>query len=455
MRYRKEIVAKNENKKNIAKFYSKRSVRPGELIFLEGDEGDSAFIIEKGRVEIFVGEQDAITPIAVLGVGEIFGEMAIIDSSNRAASARAVDEVELTIVSQEQLAERISLADPIVRLLISMLIQRSRDNFEIHARKVRGESFRAVHEEVLARVSTKPEMKTPPVLKLLNGEEEVSVEENNVDYQKAGEEALSKIKMEAELQRALENDEFQLFYQPIIDNRTMKIAGFEALIRWDHEEQGMVRPDIFMGIAEETSLIIPIGQWVIQQACRDSLAIRNSISDWSNIKKNFFVSVNVSGRQLNDPEFFDVLEEATLQNHVIPSTFKLEITERVLVGGQLVENWITECHRRGFTVALDDFGTGYSSLSYLSQFHVDNLKIDRSFVRKIHDDKKTRVIVKAIIELAKGLGIHLIAEGIETEKDAQVLKKWGCQQAQGYLYARPMPMLEIVEFLKKKYKKVG
>lgn len=456
MRFRKSSVAKDENKKNnLAKFYSKRSVRPGEIIFNEGDDGDSAYIIEKGRVEIFVGEDDTITPIAVLGVGEIFGEMAIIDSSTRAASARAIDNVELTIVSQEQLAERISLADPIVRLLISMLIQRSRDNFEIHSRKVRGENFEDVHEEVVARATTKPEIQAPPILKLLNGEEEISTEVGQINHQQAGEDALSKIKMEAELQRALENNEFQLFYQPIIDNRTMKIAGFEALIRWDHEEKGMVRPDIFMGIAEETSLIIPIGQWVIQQACRDSMAIRNSIKDWSNIKKNFFVSVNVSGRQLNDPEFFEVLEESTLQNHVIPSTFKLEITERVLVGGQLVENWITECHRRGFTVALDDFGTGYSSLSYLSQFHVDNLKIDRSFVRKIHDDKKTRVIVKAIIELAKGLGIHLIAEGIETEKDAQVLKKWGCQQAQGYLYARPMPMLEIVEFLKNKYKKAG
>jgi len=261
--------------------------------------------------------------------------------------------------------------------------------------------------------------------------------------------------MESELQSALENDDFQLFYQPVIDFRTKKIAGFEALIRWEHAEMGMVRPDIFMGIAEESSLIIPIGQWVMQQACRDSNKIRESIRDWSNIKKNFFVSVNVSGRQLNDPEFFEVLEEASLENHIIPSTFKLEITERVLVGGQLVENWITECHRRGFTVALDDFGTGYSSLSYLSQFHVDNLKIDRSFVRKIHDDKKTRVIVKAIIELAKGLGIPLIAEGIETEKDSQVLKKWGCHYAQGYLYARPMPLSDIIEFLKSIYQKAG
>lgn len=451
MRNRKVFVAKNVGKKNISKFYSKRYVSAGEVIFQEGDDGDSAFIIEKGRVEIFVGEHETETPIAVLGVGEIFGEMAIIDSSTRAASSRAITDVELTIVSQEQLAERISLADPIVRLLITMLIQRSRDNFEIHARKVRGiDSNETLQGELVSR----SEGAFEPVLKLV--EEGADVPDLAVlNPNKDTEDAISKIKMEAELQKALEHGDFQLFYQPIIDNRTKKIAGFEALIRWDHEEQGMVRPDIFMGIAEETSLIIPIGQWVIQQACRDSAKIRNAISDWSNIKKNFFVSVNVSGRQLNDPEFFDVLEDSTLQNHVIPSTFKLEITERVLVGGQLVENWITECHRRGFTVALDDFGTGYSSLSYLSQFHVDNLKIDRSFVRKIHDDKKTRVIVKAIIELAKGLGIHLIAEGIETDKDAQVLKKWGCQYAQGYLYAKPMPMSEIIEYLKNQYKKAG
>ena len=444
-------MAKNPEKKNISKFYSKRKYVKDEVIFRQGDDGDSAFIIESGRVEIFVGEDDAHTPVAVLGVGGIFGEMAIIDSSTRAASARAIEDVQLTVVSQDQLAERINLADPIVRLLISMLLQRSRENFALHTRNIKSKN-------AVALPSVVPEKKQSSKLHLVGTENFDPPSEfgfGGESKEQAREDALKKIKMESELQSALENDDFQLFYQPVIDFRTKKIAGFEALIRWEHAEMGMVRPDIFMGIAEESSLIIPIGQWVMQQACRDSNKIRESIRDWSNIKKNFFVSVNVSGRQLNDPEFFEVLEEASLENHIIPSTFKLEITERVLVGGQLVENWITECHRRGFTVALDDFGTGYSSLSYLSQFHVDNLKIDRSFVRKIHDDKKTRVIVKAIIELAKGLGIPLIAEGIETEKDSQVLKKWGCHYAQGYLYARPMPLSDIIEFLKSIYQKAG
>ncbi|MEC9283555.1 MAG: EAL domain-containing protein [Bdellovibrionota bacterium] len=451
MRYRSKFVAKNPEKKNISKFYSKRKYVKDEIIFRQGDDGDSAFIIENGRVEIFVGDDDAHTPVAVLGVGEIFGEMAIIDSSTRAASAKAIEDVQLTVVSQDQLAERINLADPIVRLLISMLLQRSRENFALHTRNVKSKNTVAIPAVVAENTSASK-------LRLVGNENFDPPSEfgfGGESKEQAREDALKKIKMESELQSALENDDFQLFYQPVIDFRTKKIAGFEALIRWEHAEMGMVRPDIFMGIAEESSLIIPIGQWVMQQACRDSNKIRESIRDWSNIKKNFFVSVNVSGRQLNDPEFFEVLEEASLENHVIPSTFKLEITERVLVGGQMVENWITECHRRGFTVALDDFGTGYSSLSYLSQFHVDNLKIDRSFVRKIHDDKKTRVIVKAIIELAKGLGIPLIAEGIETEKDAQVLKKWGCHYAQGYLYARPMPLSDIVEFLRSIYQKAG
>ncbi|MFK8138444.1 MAG: EAL domain-containing protein [Bdellovibrionales bacterium] len=431
-------MAKDIKKNGISKFYSKRKVKAGEVIFRQNEEGDSAFIIEKGRVEIFVEGEAGNTPLATLGVGEIFGEMAIIDFQARAASARAITDTELTIVSQDQLSERINLADPIVRLLISMLIKRNRENILSHSK-----------DPVVNLKPTErpiPSITSAPNQTLSKFIDDASISSDN---------ALEKMKMESELQNALVHDEFELFYQPIIDNQTKKVAGFEALIRWDRGETGMVRPDIFMGIAEETSLIVPIGQWVIQQACRDSKAIRNAITDWSKVKKNFFVSVNVSGRQLDDPEFFEVLEDSTLENHIMPSTFKLEITERVLVGGQVVENWITECHRRGFTVALDDFGTGYSSLSYLSQFHVDNLKIDRSFVQKIHEDKKTRVIVKTIIDLAKGLGIPLIAEGIETEKDAQVLKKWGCQQAQGYLYAKPMPMSELVLWLKKVYKKTA
>lgn len=405
--------------------YAKKLFSAGDLVFREGDLGDEAYIIEKGRVEIFVGEEDAPTPVAVLGVGEIFGEMAIVDFATRAASARVLEDCELTVVSQEQLSERIDTADPIVRLLISMLIKRNRENLHKKSNKLGNV---ALMETAISEIITELEQK---------------------EIDDVG--ALDKIKMESELQSALEQEDFELFYQPILDSKSRKIAGFEALIRWDHPKRGMVRPDIFMGIAEETSLIIPIGQWVIEQACRDTKYIRSKIKSFNNIKKNFFMAVNVSGRQLNDPVFFDVLEHATRENHIMPSNFKLEITERVLVGGNLVEQWITECHKRGFTVALDDFGTGYSSLSYLSQFAVDNLKIDRSFVRKIHDDKKSKVIVKAIIDLAKGLGIRLVAEGIETERDAVTLRKMGCDYQQGYLYTRPLSLPELLKFLEEQY----
>lgn len=400
----------------------KKIFAKGEVIFSEGDTGDCAYIIDKGRVEIFVGTDGEATPIAVLGVGEIFGEMAIIDGSDRSASAIALESCELTTVSQDQLSERIQQSDPIVRLLIIMLIKRNRENIK--------------KNYPMAKVSL--DTNVTPISKH---------KKYNPHFESNDAEAIERIKFEKELENALDCDDFQLYYQPVIDMVNMKVAGFEALIRWNSPSRGMVRPDIFMGIAEETSLIIPIGQWVIQRACEDRATLIEQVNNSKILNKDFFTAVNVSGRQLQDPDLFDVLDAATKKFKIPPEKFKLELTERVFMTGNYIEEWIKECRDKGYQIALDDFGTGYSSLGYISKFSVDNLKIDRSFVMKMHDDRKTLIIIQAILQIANGLNIPVIAEGIETKKDADALKKLGCHLAQGYLYAKPMPLTDLIEFL--------
>jgi sensor c-di-GMP phosphodiesterase-like protein len=262
-----------------------------------------------------------------------------------------------------------------------------------------------------------------------------------------GLDVIEKIRYEKELHEALERDEFTLHFQPIISVESQNVVGFEALTRWKSPEYGLVRPDIFMGIAEETSLIIPLGRWITERACQDFTYILEGLKSQLGKVPRLFCSINVSGRQLRDPKFFDVLQKATWMGKINPKQIKLEITERVLIDGNYVFDWIKKCREKGYSVALDDFGTGYSSLSYLNQIDANNIKIDKSFVQAMEEDHNTYVIVKSIIEMARGLNKTVIAEGIETTEQFQLLRDVGCKYGQGFLFARPMEKEDVVSFL--------
>ncbi len=399
-----------------------RSYRPGEVIFTEGEQGDCAFLIDEGRVEICL-EDDAKTPVAILGVGEIFGEMSIIDGTKRSATARALSHCKLSVVSKTQLIERLDEADPVVRLLISMLMDR----------------IRRSNKRVGAR---------PTLVQKIQAAKKVHV--NEIDFTK---DVIEKIRFEKELHQALAKEEFSLHFQPIFDFKSGLLGGFEALARWDSPEHGMVRPDIFMGIAEETSLIVPLGQWIIKKACYDFAQAIKSFTDAEAYKSDIFISINVSGRQMSDPKFFEVLQKSVWSNGLKPKQIKLEITERVLVGGTYVFEWIRRCRDMGFSIALDDFGTGYSSMAYLNQLEVNNIKIDKSFVQDMNENPNTKVIVRNLIKMAKGLQKQVIAEGVETEAQYQTLKKMGATYAQGYLLSRPLPTEKIEDFLRDEFEK--
>jgi EAL domain-containing protein (putative c-di-GMP-specific phosphodiesterase class I) len=410
------------DKKNMGSEFSK-VIPKGEVIYKEGQTGDCAYLIESGQVELFVTSKDECTPLSLLGPGEIFGEMAMLDGSRREASAKANTEVVLSVVSKEALSERIDEADPIVRLLITMMAKRTRETLKVNK-----------------SITQKKKLK---IKESTNTNTEITDINLGLDV-------IQKIRYEKELHEALENNEFMIHFQPIVSIETQNVVGFEALTRWNSPEHGLVRPDIFMGIAEETSLIVPLGHWITETACHEFGEIQKALSEEMGKIPKLFCSINVSGRQMQDPKLFEILQKSTWLNKIHPKQIKLEITERVFVDGNFVFDWISKCRNKGYSVALEEFGTGYTSLRSLHKIDANNLKVDKSFVQAMEHDHNTYVIVKSIVDMARGLYKTVIAEGIETTEQLNLLKKMGCKYAQGYLFSKPMSKDSVIEFLTKK-----
>lgn len=259
---------------------------------------------------------------------------------------------------------------------------------------------------------------------------------------------VEQVRLENDLRHALEHDEgLWVAYQPIVELVTGGLAGFEALVRWKHPERGNIPPVEFIPIAENTGLIVALGAWVLRQACQ-------AISDWQELREPgsapLFMSVNLSTRQLNDPDFVRLVRETMRETAVEPSWLKLEITESAVMDhADRAIRTLAELKDSGIKLSLDDFGTGYSSLSYIHKLPVQTLKVDRSFVSVMHQSEENRGIVRIIIDLARLFGFDVVAEGIETEADAHLLRALACDYGQGFLYAKPMAPAEAIELLDK------
>jgi diguanylate cyclase (GGDEF)-like protein/PAS domain S-box-containing protein len=252
---------------------------------------------------------------------------------------------------------------------------------------------------------------------------------------------LDRLMLENDLRFSFERKELCLVYQPIVSITDQRITGFEALIRWQHPERGILSPGDFIPLAEETGLILPIGRWVLQESCRQLKAWQEEFQQ----DPPLTISVNVSGKQLAQADFFDQVIEALRISDLDPHTLKLEITESAIMDNlDFALDMFNRLREQGIQVQVDDFGIGYSSLSYLSHFPIDALKIDRSFVRLINQDVTCNKIVQTIIMLAHGLEIGVIAEGVEIADQWEQVKNLGCEQAQGYFIARPSSK-EIME----------
>ena len=247
--------------------------------------------------------------------------------------------------------------------------------------------------------------------------------------------AVALLKMEMDLRRALEHDHFVMFYQPIVSLDSGRIVGFEGLVRWQHPERGLIPPDRFIAVAEETGLIVPLGWWVLTEVCRQG-------SEWQRryrLEPPLYVSVNISGKIVMQPDMVDrvigILEQARLP----PESLKLEITESVIMDhGEEALTRLSELRALGVRFSIDDFGTGYSSLSYLQEFSYDTLKIDRSFIEAMGRKEGNAAIIQTIVALAGMLHMDVVAEGVETPDQLDRLRQIGCQQAQGFWFSRPV-----------------
>jgi diguanylate cyclase (GGDEF)-like protein len=254
--------------------------------------------------------------------------------------------------------------------------------------------------------------------------------------------ALQRLTLENKLRRALERGEFQLYFQPQIDVRSWSIIGAEALIRWRHPDLGLVPPADFIGLAEETGLILPIGEWVLHTACAQAKA-------WQDAgHAPLAMAINISGRQFRGKSLAQTVGQAIGACALDPRRIELEITESVLMHSvDETVNTLKTLRAMGPRIAVDDFGTGYSSLSYLRRFPIDTLKLDQSFIQDSVKDRGTAAIVAGVIDMAHGLGLEVIAEGVETAEQRTLLFQDGCHIMQGYLFGRPVPAPEFEQLL--------
>lgn len=255
---------------------------------------------------------------------------------------------------------------------------------------------------------------------------------------------MKKIEMQSELRKAIENSEFVVHYQPQMDLNTNKVVGFEALARWEHPKDGLVMPLEFIPIAEESGLIVGIGKKILIEACQQLKVWEDEGYD------DITIAVNLSARQFKDSYFLSMVYDVIEETHVNPKKLEFEITESIALDDiEYTVATIRKLQELGITFSLDDFGTGYSSLNYLKQLPVNNLKIDKSFLDTVLDNKSDQKIVSTMIDLARVLNINVIAEGVEMLEQEEFLKVANCNKAQGYLYSKPLPKEEAGEILRR------
>jgi diguanylate cyclase (GGDEF)-like protein/PAS domain S-box-containing protein len=249
--------------------------------------------------------------------------------------------------------------------------------------------------------------------------------------------------IENQLRKALSHNEFQIHYQPQVDITNGDIIGTEALVRWMHPDRGLLFPETFIPLAEETSLIVPIGEWILQAACLQNLALQATGS------ASLYIAVNISSIQLRQKNFVEAVLRIIRDVGIDPCCLELELTESIIMEDVEANiNTLHELKAYGLRLSIDDFGTGYSSLSYLKRLPVNTLKIDKSFIKDIEKDPDSTAIVKAIIALGHNLNLEVTAEGVETEQQLAFLQKYRCDYIQGYLFCKPLPANELIQFFR-------
>lgn len=390
------------------------SVRAGMTFIQQGDTGNSAYIIESGKVEIYIEKSGTPQIVGTRGPGTLIGEMALIDDDTRTASVRALEDCKLIEITREDFARRLNASDPVMQTVMRVIMTRYRDTL-----------FRS---EIVRESLGWP----PPE----------EVEKTFMHDPKT----MDSLRLENEFRMALANNQLVLNYQPIVTLGTGEIQGFEALMRWNHPEKGMISPGLFIPMAEETGLIVEASKWALAESCRALKRLESHIGQ----NPNLYMSVNFSAKDFAQETFLEDLYQIISASDVAPSQIQLEITEGLLMSQPLhAKQTLEMCRDAGLKIAIDDFGTGYSSLSYLHTYPIHTLKIDQSFIRDMLKNPTSMELAKSIITLGKNLNMVITAEGVEHKEEAMVLRTLACDSAQGYYFAKPLPEKDLVDLLLK------
>lgn len=373
----------------------RRELFEGEVLFRQGDPSDCAWLVEAGAIELVSQQGRRAIQHGVLGPGELIGELGMLDGAPRSATATARGDTVLLAIDHDQFHDRLEAGDPIIRTLVDSLLQRTRC--------------------ILASL--------PADLPLPS--EDLACDDA---LERSG---IDKIRLEAQLHDALESGALDVRYQPIQDIAAGRVSGYEALVRWELPGRGAVSPAEFIQLAEETSLIVPVGEYVLDRVIAVLTGLRVAGCD-----PLPSIAVNLSARQLLEPGLARQVVKRLGQAGLPPGALKLEITESRMLEYEPVKEVMRHCREHGVAFALDDFGTGYSNLAHLHALDFEFLKVDQGFARQMLGSPRAMAIVQAIVAMADGIGAEVICEGVETHAQLQSLRGLGVRYAQGYLVGK-------------------
>lgn len=381
----------------------RRELFAGEVLYRQGEPSECAWLIESGSIELASTLGRRTLSQGVLGAGELIGELGLLDDAPRSATATAVSDAVLLAIEASQFAERLIASDPIVRALVDGLRKRSR-----------------------------------AILSALPADVELPAEDAPCS-DPGDRSGIDKIRLETHLRDALDTGELQVHYQPIYDIQQQRVTGYEALVRWQHPERGAVSPAEFIKLAEETSLIVPVGEYVLDRVCELLATLQQTAG-----AESISIAVNLSARQLVEPGMARQVV-ARMQRAGLPAgALKLEVTESRMLDYAPVATVMRYCRDNGIPFALDDFGTGYSNLTHLHKLDFEFVKIDQAFARHMFDSPRAMAIVEAIVAMAHGIGAAVVMEGVETHEQLQRLAQLRVRYAQGYLVGQAQPAAAVL-----------